>query len=138
MAKRRRPPQPSKPPNLPASSTIRRMDLYGRTPDGRLKLWDRDRPVLPVTSFELDGPWIKSGHYVINDNSDAVTVHCGNMTSGNVSVLTMCGGLGSRSVPRKVIEPLLLGWVVRTEEDVERDVAAINALFDWIERRGGQ
>lgn len=137
MAKRK-PRLPDKaPPRLPESSVIRRMDLYGRTPDGQLKLWDRDRPVLPVSRFEMDGPWIKGGHYVIDDEGEAVTVHCGNMTNGNVSVQVMCGALTSRSMPRRLIEPLLLGWVVRIEEDEARDIAFINALFDWIERRAG-
>lgn len=123
------------PPPLPASPAIRTTDLYGRTADGRLELWDRARPVLPVTAFERDGPWIKSGHYVIDHEGDAVTVHCGNMTDGSVSVQFMCAALrSSRSVPRNEIEPLLLGRVVVTAEDRETNRKFIEVLRQWVNR----
>lgn len=132
----RRNPKPSRPPLLPASPAIRTMDLYGRTDDGRLKLWDRARLVLPVTAFELDGRWIKDGHFVIDDKGDAVTVHCGNMANGNVSLLFMCSNAGFRSVPRSEIEPLLLGMVVVTAEDREINRQFIEVLFEWAKRMG--
>jgi hypothetical protein len=72
--------------------------------------------VVPVTTFERNGRWIKSGHYVIDHNGDATVVHCGNMCDGSVSVQFMYKELTSNILPRGVIESMLLGAVVISEE----------------------
>jgi hypothetical protein len=96
---------------------IRTMNLYGRAPkDGRLVLWKRAAQVVPVNAFERDGRWIKSGHYVIDYNGDAVAVHCGNTTNGGVSVQLMHDELVPYTVDRGTIESMLLGKMVVSEE----------------------
>jgi hypothetical protein len=54
--------------NRERPAMARTIDLYGRAPDGR---------------------WIKSGHYVIDHNGDAIVVHSGNVRDESVSVQFM-------------------------------------------------
>jgi hypothetical protein len=72
--------------------------------------------VVPVTAFERNGRWIKSGHYVIDHYGDAVVVHCGNMRDESVSVQFMHQELTPYILPREMIESMLLGKVVVSEE----------------------
>jgi hypothetical protein len=111
----RKRPRTPKPPKLTAPAP-RTTELIGLTDDGRMVLWDTGQ-VQPVDRFETsaDGRWIKEGHYVINWTGHAITVHCGNMMSGNVSLLFMCSTGASRSVPRAEIEALLIGKVIPDE-----------------------
>jgi hypothetical protein len=94
----------------------RTIDLYGRAMDGHPVLWKRDVQVVPLTEFELEGRWIKSGHYVINHNGTAVVVHCGNRQNTSVSVQFMSAGLAPCSLPRSLVESMLLGKMVVSEE----------------------
>jgi hypothetical protein len=60
--------------------------------DGRMYLWSTGE-VRPVSAFEINGPFIKDGHYVIQWKDHAITVHCGNtLVDGKlrVSVQFMC------------------------------------------------
>jgi len=96
---------------LPAFPT-RTMDLLGIGKGGQLYLWDAAAQVQPLSAFPRRGSMIVSGHYVLEEAGKAVTVHCGNMTDGSVSVQWMCSERPTLSFPRKVIEPLLLGRVI--------------------------
>ncbi len=89
---------------LPAFPT-RTMDLLGIGKDGQLYVWDEAQQVQPVSTFERRGSMIVSGHYVVEHGGKAVTVHCGNLVDGRVSVQFMCGGL-----PDVARQP---GWPVR-------------------------
>ena len=84
-------PDRRKPPKIETAQPPRMTELIGLTDDGRLVLWDTSL-VQPVDRFETtdDGRWIEGGHYVIEWKGHAVTVHCGNMGNGNVSLLFMC------------------------------------------------
>jgi len=77
----RKPPRLKAAPSAPAPA-IRVMDLYGRAREGSPPiLWDRARPVMPISAFtpSSSAPWmIKSGHFVIDEDGVAITVHCGN------------------------------------------------------------
>jgi hypothetical protein len=94
----------------------RTIDLYGRPADGRPTLWKSAVQVEPVTAFERNGRWIRSGHYVIDHNGDAVVVHCGNVRDESVSVQFMHDELTPYILPRHVIESMLLGRVVVSAE----------------------
>jgi hypothetical protein len=98
-------------PTLP-----RTIDLYGRTPGGRPMLWKRAVQVVPATAFDAIGRWIRSGHYIIDHNGDAIVVHCGNMEDGSVSVQFMLDELTQCCLPRETVESMLLGKVVVSEE----------------------
>jgi hypothetical protein len=106
----------SRPLNGEMPTTPRTIDLYGRAPDGRPMLWKRAVQVVPVTTFERNGRWIKSGHYVINHNGDAIVVHCGNLGDESVSVQFMHEELTPYVLPRKIIESMLLGKVAVSKE----------------------
>jgi hypothetical protein len=107
----------SRPPNSETFAIPRRIDLYGRAAEnGQPLLWKRGVQVVPVTAFERIGRWIKSGHYVINHNGDAIVVHCGNTGDESVSVQFMHDELTPYSLPRGMIESALLGKVVVSEE----------------------
>lgn len=105
-------------PNLPRcrrkppAPAIRTMDLLGIGKDGQLYLWDAAQQVQPVSTFERRGTGIVSGHYVIEHLGTAITVHCGNLTDGRVSIQYMCGGLECLYLARKHVEPMLLGKVI--------------------------
>ncbi len=94
-------------------SPTRTTELIGLTTDGRKVLWSTGE-VRPISAFETSdgGRWIKSGHYVIDWQGHAITVHCGNYIDGRVSVQFMCGALGSVGMERTVVEAMLLGVVV--------------------------
>jgi hypothetical protein len=94
----------------------RTIDLYGRAVDGRPMLWRRAVQVEPVTAFERDGRWIKSGHYIIDHNGEAIVVHCGNVRDESVSVQSMHEELTPYVLPRGMIESMLLGRVVVSYE----------------------
>jgi hypothetical protein len=106
----------SKPPNSETVTVPRTMDLFGHASNGRPLLWKRAVQVVPVSAFERRGRWIKSGHYVIDHNGDAVAVHCGNVRAESVSVQFMHEELTPYIMPRGVIEPMLLGKVVVSRE----------------------
>jgi hypothetical protein len=99
---------------LPAMT--RTIDLYGRAADGRPMLWKRAVQVEAVTAFERNGRWIRSGHYVIDHNGDAIVVHCGNVRDESVSVQFMHEELTPYILPRGMIESMLLGRVVVSAE----------------------
>jgi hypothetical protein len=104
-------------PLTAATPTIpQTIDLYGRALDGRPLLWKRAVQVVPTTSFERDGRWIRSGHYVINHNGDAIVAHCGNVGDENVSVQFVHEERTPTVLPRGMIESMLLGKVVVSEE----------------------
>nr|WP_294528068.1 hypothetical protein [uncultured Rhodopila sp.] len=94
----------------------RTIDLYGRTPDGRPNLWKRAVLVEPVSAFERTGRWIASGHYVIDHDGVAITVHCANADDGNVSVQFMHDESSSCVLPRSAVESMLLGKVAVSVE----------------------
>ena len=108
-------PHRRKPPKIEPPSEPRKTELIGLTGDGRMVLWDEGM-VQPIDRFPTKGPWIESGHYVIDWKGHAITVHCGNMTDGRIGVLFMCSALSSVSMPRAEIEPLLIGKVVQSDE----------------------
>jgi hypothetical protein len=92
------------------------IDLYGRAQDGSLLLWKPDAQVVAATALERNGCWIRSGHYVINHNGAAIVVHCGNRGDGSVSVQFMDADLTQQVLPRYMIESILLGKIVVSEE----------------------
>jgi hypothetical protein len=106
----------SKSPNSETATLPRTIDLFGRASDGRPLLWKRAVQVVPVSAFERSGRWIKSGHYVIDHNGDAVVVHCGNVCDESVSVQFMHEELTPYILPRGVIESMLLAKVVVSEK----------------------
>ena len=93
---------------LPAPSPLT-MDLLGIGKDGHLYLWEAAQQVLPISRFERSGSRIVSGHYVIESDGAAVTVHCGNPVDGRVSVQFMCGGAPTLYLERKRVETMLVG-----------------------------
>lgn len=97
----------------PPAPAIRTMDLLGIGKDGHLYLWDAAQQVRPVSTFERRGSGIVCGHYVIEHLGAAITVHCGNLADGRVSIQYMCGGLESLYLARKYVEPMLLGKVIQ-------------------------
>lgn len=94
------------------SAAPRKMDLLGIGKDGSLYLWEFAAMVQPVSAFERRGSGIISGHYVILRQGKAITVHCGNMSDGRVSVQYMCGGVPTCYLDRKTVEGILLGRVI--------------------------
>jgi hypothetical protein len=94
----------------------RTIDLYGRAADGSPMLWKRAVQVEPVTAFERNSRWIKSGHYVIDHNGDTIVVHCGNVRDESVSVQFMHKELTPCVLPRDMIESMLFGRVVASAE----------------------
>jgi hypothetical protein len=94
----------------------RTIDLYGRALDGQPMLWKRAMEVVPVTAFERSGRWIRSGHYVISHNGDAVVVHCSNTDGERVSVQFVHEELTPYVLSRELLESMLLGKVVVSEE----------------------
>lgn len=94
----------------------RTIDLYGRAVDGRPMLWQRAVQVEPVTAFERNGRWIRSGLYVIDHNGNSIVVHCGNVGDERVSVQFMHDELTPYILPRGMIELMLLGRVVVSAE----------------------
>ena len=96
---------------LPPSPT-RTMDLLGIGKDRQLYLWSAAGQVRPVSSFERSGSGVVCGHYVVEHNGAAITVHCHNMADGRVGVQYMCRGLPDLSLPRKYVEEMLLGKVI--------------------------
>jgi hypothetical protein len=105
-----------RPPNGEAPIMPRTIDLYGRALDGRPLLWKRAVPVVPTKTFERNGRWIQCGHYIINYNGDAIVVHCANMRDESVSVQFIYQDLTPYSLPRRMVETMLLGKVVMSEE----------------------
>ena len=93
-------------------SPARTMDLLGIGKDRQLYLWSAAGQVRPVSTFESHGTGIVSGHYVIEHDGAAITVHCHNLADGRVGVQFMCGGLPDWYLPRKYVEPMLLGKVI--------------------------
>ena len=91
---------------------VRTMDLLGIGKYGGLYLWEAAAQVRPVSTFERSGTGIVCGHYVLEVNGRAITVHCRNLVDGRVGVLFMCGGLPDRYLPRKYVEEMLLGVVI--------------------------
>ena len=110
-------------------SELRETELIGLTEDGRKVLWSTGR-VRPVSAFETTdgGRWIESGHYVIDWQGHAITVHCGNYVDGRVSVQFMCGALGSIGMKRDVVEAILLGVVVPDPKVAARITASLKRL----------
>lgn len=96
---------------LPTPSLLT-MDLLGIGKDGQLYLWEAAQQVQPISRFERSGSGIVSGHYVIEFDGSAVTVHCGNLLDGRVSVQFMCGGVRTLNLERKWVEKLLVGKVI--------------------------
>jgi hypothetical protein len=94
----------------------RTIDLYGHAMDGRPLLWKRAVQVAPTASFERDGRWIRSGHYVINHNGDAIVAHCGNVGDESVSVQFVHEERTPCVLPHGMIESMLLGKVLMSEE----------------------
>ena len=95
----------------PASSPVT-MDLLGIGKDGNLYLWEAAAQVQPVSTFKSHGAGIVSGHYVIEHDGAAITVHCHNMLDGRVGLQFMCGGLPDWYLPRKDVEAMLIGRVI--------------------------
>ena len=93
-------------------SPARTMDLLGIGKDGQLYLWEAAQQVQPISRFERSGSGIKCGHYVIEYDRAAVTVHCGNLVDGRVVVQFMCGGERTVYLERKYVEAMLLGKVI--------------------------
>jgi hypothetical protein len=91
----------------------RTTDLYGRAPQGgRPILWKRAMHVVPVNSFACNGHWIRSGHYVIDHNGDAIVVHCANLDGTDISVQFVHDELTTSRLPRALVESMLLGRVL--------------------------
>jgi hypothetical protein len=124
-APRRAGPRAKAAPPLPASAEPRMTELIGLDEDGNMALWDTGN-VQPVTAFEVDGRWIKSGHYVIQWKGHAITVHCGNTAGGLISVQFMCSRNWTIYLPRPEVEAMLLGKVLRDPEHVARLTALID------------
>ena len=94
----------------------RTIDLYRRSREnGRPVVWKRAMRVVPMDSFGTGGNWIKSGHYVIAYNGDAIAVHCANMDDGSISVQFM-GESTPCCLRRGLVESMLLGRVLACEE----------------------
>ncbi|NPD66623.1 hypothetical protein HN018_26760 (plasmid) [Lichenicola cladoniae] len=120
---------------LPILKT-RTTELIGLTTDGRKLLWSTGE-VQPIDAFETTdgGRWIKSGHYVIDWEGHAITVHCGNMCDGQVSLQFMCGKMSSDAVPRAFVEPMLPGVVVRDPEAEADILVRIRQLTKDLQQR---
>jgi hypothetical protein len=107
----------SRPPNGELSAVPRTIDLYGLAPDGGPPLlWKHAMPVMPIDVFERNGRWIRTGYYVIDYMGDAIAVHCGNQYDEDVNVQFVVGEPTAFSVPRAMIETMLLGRVMISAE----------------------
>ena len=99
-----------------AYSGPRDMELIGLDVDGRMSLWAVGK-VEPVKRFDyfMDSGVrrIHAGHYVIDWKGYAITVHCCCDFTGNVRVQFMCNSGSSIPMPRKEVEDMLLGKVIR-------------------------
>ena len=114
-------------------TTTRTTELIGLTVDGRKVLWDVGQ-VRPISAFEInEGGWIKSGHYVIDWQGHAITVHCSNYTDGRVGVQFMCGALGSVGLDRAFVEPMLLGVVVPDPMAAAQTLASLKRLEKYLQ-----
>jgi hypothetical protein len=72
--------------------------------------------VVAAMAFDYSGGWITGGHYVINHNGDAIVVHCGNLGDHSVRVQFLDEKLSPCVLPRDVIESMLWGMMVASEE----------------------
>jgi hypothetical protein len=105
------------PPNGQTPALVRTLDLYRRAPGNTPPvLWRCAVQVVPVDAFERYGRWIKSGHYLIDYKGHAIVVYCGNMSDDNISVQFVDEELTPYSFPRDIIESMLLGKVLASEE----------------------
>lgn len=123
----------NKPRKIEPAPAPRKTELIGLTADGRLVLWDTGM-VQPISRFETTdgGLWIQGGHYVIEWKGHAITVHCGNFTNGDVSVLFMCSRLDALAMPRAEVEAMLLGKVIR-DPVIEAGISeALKQLLDGL------
>jgi hypothetical protein len=123
-------PQRRKAPKISELAAPRKTELIGLTDDGRMVLWDTGM-VRPISRFESDGRFIKSGHYVIEWKGHAITVHCGNQMRGarwGIGVLFMCSDATSVFMDQAEVEPLLIGEVVRDPESERRIVEAFERI----------
>jgi len=120
-------------PPAPAAPD-RTMELIGLTEDGRMVLWQTGN-VQPISALPRDGIWIKSGHYVIDWNGNAITVHLGNYADGRVSLQFMCGAPKAVPIAREDIEPLLLGMVIPDTELEAQIDAMFKDIFALLEHR---
>ena len=114
-------------------SPCRIMDLLGLGKDRQLYLWQAATQVRPVSSFEHHGAGIVSGHYVVEHDGAAITVHCHNMADGRVGIQYMCGGLPEMSLPRKYVEEMLLGRVIpdpAKAAEISRLLRELNETMD--------
>jgi hypothetical protein len=117
---------------LPQSET-RTTELIGVDEDGVMSLWSVGE-VRPITAFRTtdEGRWIKSGHYVIDWKGHAITVHCGNLINGGVSVLFMCSAGNGTSMTRAEVEAMLIGEVVpdpKIEANILRQLEELSAIL---------
>ena len=95
----------------------RTIDLYSLPREhGRPTVWKRAMRVMPVNSFGTGAGWIRSGHYIIDYNGDAIAVHCANTDDGTISVQFMQTARTPCCLPRAIIESMLLGRVLACEE----------------------
>ena len=96
----------------PPAPALRTMDLLGLGKDGRLYLWEPDSKVLPCSRFERRGDGIVCGHYLVEWDGRAITVHCSNLTDSRIGVQFMCDGVRTLNMARKHVEEILLGRVI--------------------------
>jgi hypothetical protein len=117
-------------------SDTRTTELIGMDIDGQMYRWDTGE-VRPVTAFEDDGRFIKSGHYVIQWEGHAITVHCGNMLVGRrwVSVQFMCSRGPVLYMARAEVEAMLLGEVVRDPKAEEGILRQLKELHEAVTAR---
>jgi hypothetical protein len=118
-------------------SDTRTTELIGMDIDGQMYLWDTGK-VRPVTAFEDDGRFIKSGHYVIHWEGHAITVHCGNALVGRrwkVSVQFMCSRGPELYMARAEVEAMLLGEVVRDPKAEERILQQLKEMHEAVTAR---
>lgn len=126
-------PSRRKAPKLKPTPAPRTTELIGLTEDGRMVLWNENGQVQPVSKFETieNGRWIASGHYVIDYKGHAITVHCGNMADGSVSLQFMCNRAAIRSFSRAEVERMLIGKVIQSEESKAVDREILKRLTEW-------
>lgn len=120
-------------PTLPT----RTMDLLGVGDDGNLYVWSAGAEVQPLDRFPLhENGNIVSGHYVIDRDGKAITAHIGQSVSAKwVVVQYMCGGLPTATVPRKYVEPDLLGRYVPDPKHTAEIVATLQRMTADVEAR---
>ena len=139
-------PHRRKAPKVETAPAPRMTELIGLTADGRMVLWATGM-VQPVSRFKAasDSRYIEDGHYVINWRGHAITVHCGNFSSGAVSVLFMCSTMDPLAMSRAEVEAMLLGKVIpdpvaqaELRENMSRLLALLCAQNDTPERQRGR